>query len=75
MSRTLSKSLEGNIYGIQPVGKPKGRWIEAVIRDDVKMLGMAGWELLVFDRKMRGMRVQSARVRNWAASPVWWWWW
>jgi hypothetical protein len=59
ITRTPGKNLEGKLYGIQLVGKSKGRWREAGARDDIKMLGMAEWELLVFDRKTLGRGVQT----------------
>jgi hypothetical protein len=43
------KALKGQIEGRQPVGIPRGRWLDPVDRD-VKMVKCRNWRWLAEDR-------------------------
>jgi hypothetical protein len=45
-----------------PVGRPKGRWIEAVQEDPKKILGIRNWERKAMDRNVWRGYVQEAKA-------------
>ena len=41
--RILKEGLNGNVYIIRPMGRPRTRWADVVQRDALHLLGIRGW--------------------------------
>lgn len=67
--RIPKKILEGTIYGRRPVGRPKGRWLDAVTTDSRNLLGTAAWRRIALDREDWRKKIEEARARFWAVTP------
>ena len=37
--RTPRRVMEGKLYGVRPIGRPKGRWTDAVTAESKELLG------------------------------------
>ena len=47
--RVLKRALHGNTEG-KSIGRPRGRWLDAVDRDTKRMLKWRNWKRLTDDR-------------------------
>jgi hypothetical protein len=61
--RAPKKALEGYIEGKKPVGRPRGRWIEAVDRVAKSMLKCKDWRRSAEDRYVWMRRIEAAKVQ------------
>jgi hypothetical protein len=48
--RVTKKALKGYVEGRRPVGRPRGRWLDAVGKDAERMLKCRNWRRSAEDR-------------------------
>jgi len=48
--RVLKRVLQGNTEGRRSVGRSRGRWLDAMDRDDKRMLKLRNWRRLADDK-------------------------
>ena len=63
VERVPKKALEGYIEGRRPVGRPRGRWLDAVDRDAKRMLKCRNWRRSAEDRDAWRRRIEEAKAR------------
>ena len=61
--RLLKRAMQGNTEGRRPVGRPSGRWLDAVDRDAKRMLKWRNWRRLADDRDAWRQRNKEARAQ------------
>jgi len=61
--RVLKRALQGNKEGRRSVGRPRGRWLDAVDRDAKRMLKWRNWRRLADDRGDWRWRNKEAKAQ------------
>ena len=56
------KGLKGYIERRRPVGRPRGRWLDAMDRDTKRMLKCRNWSKSAEDRKAWRRRIEESRL-------------
>ncbi|PSN56375.1 hypothetical protein C0J52_13974 [Blattella germanica] len=67
--RTPRRIMEGRLYGVRSIGRPKDRWTDAVTADSKELLGTVAWRRAM-DRKGCRKIVEKARAESRAVTPV-----
>jgi hypothetical protein len=62
--RAPKKELEEYVKGGRPVGRPRGRWIDAVDKDDERMLKCKNWRRSAEDRDDWKRRNEEAKCHR-----------
>jgi hypothetical protein len=57
------KPLKGYLEGRRPVGKPRGKWLDAVGREVNMMFKYRDWKRLAEDREAWRWRVEDAKAQ------------
>jgi len=58
------KVLNGNFYATRPVGRPRNRWADVVLRDALQLLGIREWRRRVENRDEWGRLMREAKARK-----------
>ena len=61
--RAPKKALKGDIEGRRAVGRPKGRWIDAVMKNVESLLKCKNWRWLEEDRDAWRRRTEEAKAQ------------
>ena len=61
--RAPKKALKGYKEGRRPVGRPRGRWIDAVDKDAKNMLKCKNWRRLAENRDAWRRRIEEAQAQ------------
>jgi hypothetical protein len=67
--RFPKKVLNGRFHNARPVGRPRGRWVDAVQRDSLQILGTRGWRRRTENRDEWRHLLREAKARKGAVTP------
>ena len=62
--RVSKKALKGYTEGRRPVGRSRGRWLDAVDRDAKRMLKCKDWRRLAEDIDAWRWRIEEAKAQG-----------
>lgn len=68
--RIPRRVMEGRLYGVRPIGRPRNRWTDAVTVDAKKFIGSVAWRRRSMDREEWKRKIKEAKARLWAVTPL-----
>jgi hypothetical protein len=61
--RVPKKAMKGYTEARRPVGRSRGRWLDAMDRDAMRMLKCRNWRRLAEDRDAWRQRIEEAKAQ------------
>jgi hypothetical protein len=68
-SRNPKKALNAKFGGIRTVGRPRGRWEDAVRRDAARMIQCHKWKRVANDRTKWRQKIEEAKAQYGLSHP------
>jgi hypothetical protein len=62
--RIPKKVLNGNFHTTRPVGRPRTRWADVVLREALQLLGIRGWRRWAANRDEWRHLMREAKARK-----------